>query len=344
MRSSSPSVSPRARWSGCSATDDRWFSRVDGKPDGGRRVGRGCEPPSPHHAARAGRDLGLVVHVHRDRAARPRPVDGDPALRIGSGALALASTSGSPATASTRSGPTRPLAAARPGQHRGALLPDRLGPAVHRLRPRRDPQRLRAALHGAASHPRSTGASASPACGSPASSLGFAGVVLLVGFELGAAARAVAGGLAVVAASALLRDRRPLRGPALRRAAVPLVAFGTLVWATLHAALGAAQASAPAGRRSRPCSTSASPPPGAAYLLYFGLIAGAGASKAVLVTYLVPALALVYGAVFLDEQVTFVALAGLALVLAGSRSAPAWRARTAAAGWRRPTTRGSLRR
>ena len=43
---------------------------------------------------------------------------------------------------------------------------------------------------------------------------------------------------------------------------------------------------------------------GVAYLLYFGLIAGAGASKAVLVTYLVPSLALVYGAVFLDENVT----------------------------------------
>ena len=44
-----------------------------------------------------------------------------------------------------------------------------------------------------------------------------------------------------------------------------------------------------------------------AYLLYFGLIAGAGASKAVLVTYLVPSLALVYGAIFLDEQVTALA-------------------------------------
>ena len=38
------------------------------------------------------------------------------------------------------------------------------------------------------------------------------------------------------------------------------------------------------------------------YLLYFGLIAGAGASRAILVTYLVPSMALVYGAVFLDEQ------------------------------------------
>ena len=56
---------------------------------------------------------------------------------------------------------------------------------------------------------------------------------------------------------------------------------------------------------------------GVAYLLYFGLIAGAGASKAVLVTYLVPSLALVYGAVFLDETVTAVSLVGLALVLTG---------------------------
>ncbi len=56
---------------------------------------------------------------------------------------------------------------------------------------------------------------------------------------------------------------------------------------------------------------------GVAYLLYFGLIAGAGASKAVLVTYLVPSLALVYGAVFLDEEVTALSIAGLALVLAG---------------------------
>ncbi|NUT56221.1 MAG: EamA family transporter, partial [Thermoleophilia bacterium] len=53
------------------------------------------------------------------------------------------------------------------------------------------------------------------------------------------------------------------------------------------------------------------------YLLYFGLIAGAGASKAVLVTYLVPSLALVYGAIFLDETVTAISLLGLALVLAG---------------------------
>ena len=43
---------------------------------------------------------------------------------------------------------------------------------------------------------------------------------------------------------------------------------------------------------------------GIGYLLYYGLIAGAGASRAILVTYLVPPMALVYGALILDEPVT----------------------------------------
>ena len=57
---------------------------------------------------------------------------------------------------------------------------------------------------------------------------------------------------------------------------------------------------------------------GIAYLLYFAIIASAGASRAILVTYLVPAFALVYGAVFLDEKVTVSALVGLALILGGT--------------------------
>ncbi len=57
---------------------------------------------------------------------------------------------------------------------------------------------------------------------------------------------------------------------------------------------------------------------GVAYLLYFTLIARAGASRAILVTYLVPAFALVYGTVFLDEAVTVSALVGLVLILGGT--------------------------
>ena len=57
---------------------------------------------------------------------------------------------------------------------------------------------------------------------------------------------------------------------------------------------------------------------GLAYLLYFALIASAGAARTILVTYLVPAFALVYGAVLLDESVSATALVGLGLVLAGT--------------------------
>ena len=55
-----------------------------------------------------------------------------------------------------------------------------------------------------------------------------------------------------------------------------------------------------------------------AYVLYFALISSAGASRAILVTYLVPAFALVYGALFVDEPVTASALAGLVLILGGN--------------------------
>jgi drug/metabolite transporter (DMT)-like permease len=54
-----------------------------------------------------------------------------------------------------------------------------------------------------------------------------------------------------------------------------------------------------------------------AYLLFFGLIVGAGASYASLVTYLIPPIALAYGAVFLGERFGATAFGGLALILGG---------------------------
>ena len=49
------------------------------------------------------------------------------------------------------------------------------------------------------------------------------------------------------------------------------------------------------------------------YVLYYALLTSAGASRSILITYLVPAIALVYGAVFLGESVTVAAVAGVAL-------------------------------
>ena len=148
--------------------------------------------------------------------------------------------------------------------------------------------------------------------------LAFGGVVLLVGFELSGGERAVAGALAVVAAAACYGVGGLYAGRRFVELPPPLVALGSLAWATLFVLpVGAAEAAMPGWHAFLSVLYLGVAATGIAYLLYFGLIAGAGASKAVLVTYLVPSLALVYGAIFLDESVTAISLLGLALVLAG---------------------------
>jgi drug/metabolite transporter (DMT)-like permease len=54
-----------------------------------------------------------------------------------------------------------------------------------------------------------------------------------------------------------------------------------------------------------------------AYVLYFHLLATVGATRTLLVTYLLPVTALIYGALLLGEDVGAQAVLGLALVLAG---------------------------
>lgn len=54
-----------------------------------------------------------------------------------------------------------------------------------------------------------------------------------------------------------------------------------------------------------------------AYICYYWLIQRVGPTRTLIVTYLLPCTALVYGALFLNEQVSINALGGLALVLVG---------------------------
>jgi len=56
---------------------------------------------------------------------------------------------------------------------------------------------------------------------------------------------------------------------------------------------------------------------GVAYILLFELLRGAGASRSILITYLIPGVALIYGAVFLGEPIRGLSLVGLALILGG---------------------------
>jgi drug/metabolite transporter (DMT)-like permease len=65
-----------------------------------------------------------------------------------------------------------------------------------------------------------------------------------------------------------------------------------------------------------------------AQLLWFRLLAGYGSSRATLVSYLLPGVALLYGSVFLDEPLGIGKLGGFALILVGvalaSGSSPRW--------------------
>lgn len=148
--------------------------------------------------------------------------------------------------------------------------------------------------------------------------VGFVGVALLVGAQTGGQ---VVGALAVLAASlcyaasALIAGKRAGPIPPLHLAAGQL-ACGLL----LMAPFGLLQLpdEAPPAKAVLAIVALGALGSAVAYVLYFALIARAGASRAILVTYLVPAFALVYGAVFLDEAVTASALAGLVLILAGT--------------------------
>ena len=54
-----------------------------------------------------------------------------------------------------------------------------------------------------------------------------------------------------------------------------------------------------------------------AFVLYYSLISEVGAGRALLVGYMIPPSALLYGAILLDETITGAAIAGLVLILTG---------------------------
>jgi len=147
--------------------------------------------------------------------------------------------------------------------------------------------------------------------------VGFAGVVLLVGAQPrgdALAGLAVVGSALCYAVAALFAARR------LAHVSPLVTSFGALTaasLATLPPGLARLPSSVPDWNVVGAVLALGVGGTGLAYILYYALLAGAGASRSILVTYLVPALALGYGAVLLGEEITVVAVAGLALVLAG---------------------------
>src|SRR5439155_11226404 len=147
--------------------------------------------------------------------------------------------------------------------------------------------------------------------------VGFAGVALLVG---GRPSGQIAAALAVVFSAICYAGAALYAGRRLRGVSPLVTALGTLAAATL-ATLPVGLFQLPSHMTSWKVTASVVTlgiaGTGLGYILYYALIAGAGASRAILITYLVPTFAVVYGAVLLSEPVTAAAVGGLVLVLAG---------------------------
>jgi drug/metabolite transporter (DMT)-like permease len=147
--------------------------------------------------------------------------------------------------------------------------------------------------------------------------VGFLGVLLLVGAQ---PSGDVLSALAVLLTALMYAGSSVYAGVRLRESPALVTSLGALGFATLVTLpLGLSELpnEAPSWKAIGSIVALGAVGLSIAYLLYFTLIAGAGAPYAALVTYLVPALALLYGAVFLGEPVTATAVGGLALILAG---------------------------
>jgi drug/metabolite transporter (DMT)-like permease len=147
--------------------------------------------------------------------------------------------------------------------------------------------------------------------------IGFVGVALLVGAQPHGKLLAA---LAVVAMALCYAIGTLLAGRHLRGTPPLVVALASTAVSTL-AALPAGIVQAPSGTWHGETIVAilvlGFVGTGIAYLLFFALIQRAGANYATLVTYLVPPIALAYGAIFLDESFGAAAFVALALVLVG---------------------------
>ncbi len=154
--------------------------------------------------------------------------------------------------------------------------------------------------------------------------VGLAGVVCLLGLEVGGSAREVAGGLLVLAGSlsfsagALLIRRAFGDDPALGVAAAGLGVGAVLL---LVPAVLTLPAAAPSGGAVAAVLALGLVQTSATYGLFFLLVQELGAGRATLTTYVAPAIAVALGVALNGEPLTATLVLGLALVLTGSRLA-----------------------
>lgn len=149
--------------------------------------------------------------------------------------------------------------------------------------------------------------------------VGFAGVAALVGFDVGASSMGAVAAVGLVAVcyalGPLILSRHLADLPGLG-----VVAASLAISAVLYAPVGLLQwpDAAPGADTWWSVVGLAVVCTAVAFLVFFELIAEVGPSRATVITYVNPAVALALGVIVLDERVTVATGVGFALILVGS--------------------------
>jgi drug/metabolite transporter (DMT)-like permease len=151
--------------------------------------------------------------------------------------------------------------------------------------------------------------------------VGFAGVVVLLGVDLGGSVAAVLGGLALVMASlgyaigGFIAKHRFTDLPPLGVVAWVLGASAALL---LLPALLSLPASSPGAGPLAAVAVLGVLGTGIAWVFFYELIGRVGPARSFVVTYLAPGFAIAYGVLLLGESLSVATMLGLLLVLSGS--------------------------
>jgi drug/metabolite transporter (DMT)-like permease len=149
--------------------------------------------------------------------------------------------------------------------------------------------------------------------------LGLAGVALLVGLESVHSLGQFLGSIAMLGAAACyaLSSFVVKRYKGLSSATTSFISITVASVLTLPAAVATASSSTPGVRAVLALATLGVVGTALAFVIFYKLIAETGAGRASLVSYLAPGVALLYGALLLDEEITAASIGGLALILGG---------------------------
>jgi drug/metabolite transporter (DMT)-like permease len=152
--------------------------------------------------------------------------------------------------------------------------------------------------------------------------IGFAGVVLLLGVDVAGNADELLGALAVLGAAlayaiGALYAKKRFAGEGVPALVMSFFSCASAAVMTLPAAAVTLPGASPDLGELAAVAALGVLGTALAFVLYYTLIAETGAGRALLVGYMIPPVALAYGTVLLDEEVTGVAIGGLVLILAG---------------------------